>query len=114
MLTGLLLTLPAWLPTILVGTALLTFGFFGAHAGASGWVNARARQRRAQASSFYLLFYHLGSSVLGFGGGLAYAAGWPALVVMISAGLLVALLLAGGLPGGLDRLAPAVFPVTEP
>lgn len=114
MLIGLLLTLPAWLPTILVGTALLTFGFFGAHAGASGWVNARALQRRAQASSFYLLFYHLGSSVIGFGGGLAYAAGWTALVVMISAGLLLALLLAGGLPGGLDRLAPAVFPVTEP
>ncbi len=99
MLAGLLVTLPDSLPAIMVGAALVTIGFFGAHAVASGWVNAQARTRRAQASSLYLLFYQLGSSVLGFVGGLAYGgAGWLALVLVSSAGLAVGLLAAQGLP----------------
>jgi predicted MFS family arabinose efflux permease len=114
MLGGLLLTLPTWLPTILAGTALVTFGFFGAHANVSGWVNGQARQRRAQASSLYLLFYHLGSSLLGFAGGIAYSAGWNVLVLMIGFGLLVALLMTSGLPRTVLPTAPAVPPGSEP
>jgi len=114
MLAGLLLTVPGWLPTILAGTALVTFGFFGAHAGASGWVNAQAQHRRAQASALYLLFYHLGSSLLGFAGGVAYAAGWGALATMVGAGLLLALLLAAGLPGVVVPTTPVLAPTSEP
>lgn len=100
MLSGVLLTLPARLSTVLLGTGLVTFGFFGAHATASGWVGAQATHRRAQASSLYLLFYHLGSSLLGFVGGLAYGAGeWGALVGLVAGAVLVAVLAARGLPG---------------
>lgn len=100
MLSGVLLTLPARLSTVLLGTGLVTFGFFGAHATASGWVGAQATHRRAQASSLYLLCYHLGSSLLGFVGGLAYGAGeWGALVGLVAGAVLVAVLAARGLPG---------------
>lgn len=99
MLAGVLLSLPASLPTVLLGTALVTFGFFGAHATTSGWVGARASSRPAQASSLYLMFYHLGSSVLGFAGGLAYGAGgWARLVLLVGASVAVAFVAAWGLP----------------
>jgi len=99
MLGGVLLTLPSYLPTVLIGTGLVTFGFFGAHATTSGWVGAHATHRRAQASSLYLLFYHLGSSLLGFAGGLAYGVGgWNGLVLLVTVAAGVALLAARGLP----------------
>ncbi len=99
MLTGVLLTLPARLSTVLLGTGLVTFGFFGAHATASGWVGAQATHRRAQASSLYLLFYHLGSSLLGFVGGIAYGDGaWGGLVGLVAGAVVLAMLAARGLP----------------
>lgn len=47
MLTGLLLTLAHAVAVIVVGVALLTFGFFGGHSIASSWVGRRALQHRA-------------------------------------------------------------------
>lgn len=105
MLAGVLLTLPGYLPSVLIGTGLVTFGFFGAHATTSGWVGAHATHRRAQASSLYLLFYHLGSSLLGFAGGLAYGiGGWNGLVLLVAVAAGIALLAARGLP---QLLVPA-------
>ena len=99
MLAGVLLSLSRSLPVVLVATGLVTFGFFGAHSTASGWVGARATVRRAQASSLYLLFYHLGSSLLGFVGGLAYGGGqWPGLVLLVAASVAIALFAASRLP----------------
>lgn len=109
MLAGLLLTLPDSLVAILFGAALVTIGFFGAHSVASSWVNAQAKTRRAQASSLYLFFYQLGSAVLGFVGGLAYAGGgWTGVVLMSSAGLALGLLATWGLARGASgsRAAP--------
>lgn len=81
MLAGLLLTLPDVLPLVLLGMLLFTGGFFAAHSVASGWVGRLARAHRAEASSLYLFAYYAGSSVMGAGAGLAYAAvGWPAVV----------------------------------
>jgi hypothetical protein len=58
----------------------------------SGWVNAWARSRRAQASALYLFGYHLGSSIAGFAGGLFYGAfGWAGEV-----GTVLVLLVVGG------------------
>jgi YNFM family putative membrane transporter len=96
---GLALTLPSVLGLVLVGTAMLTFGFFGAHAVASGWVNAHSRHRRAQASAAYLLLYQIGSSVAGFAGGLLFGAhGWTGLACMVGGLLCTGIVLTLALP----------------
>jgi hypothetical protein len=63
---------------------VMTAGFFGAHSIASGWVGARARSGRAQATSLYNLFYYAGSSLFGWLGGLAFLAGWIGTAVMVA------------------------------
>jgi len=62
---GLALTSFASLAVIITGVVVLTCGYFGAHAVASGWVGRRALGARAQATSMYLFFYYIGSSVVG-------------------------------------------------
>jgi YNFM family putative membrane transporter len=51
MLFGVGMTLASSLGEIVAGMAVLTFGFFGAHSIASGWVGQRALTARAQASA---------------------------------------------------------------
>lgn len=86
MTAGVLLTLLAPLATVVAGIVIFTVGFFGAHAVASAWVGASAVTARAQASSLYLLFYYLGSSISGTGGGFVWSAwGWPGVVALILA-----------------------------
>ncbi|PWW43711.1 YNFM family putative membrane transporter [Melaminivora alkalimesophila] len=93
MAAGVLLTLATPLAPVLAGVALLTFGFFVAHAVASGWVGALAQRAKGHASSLYLLAYYLGSSVLGSVGGWFWEHGrWPGMV-----GFALALLGAAGL-----------------
>jgi YNFM family putative membrane transporter len=95
---GALLTLAAPLPLIVAGMGVFTFGFFGAHAIASGWVGRRARGARAQAAALCLFCFYVGSSLFGWAGGLAYGAGaWPALVAMIGVLVVLALLAAARL-----------------
>lgn len=103
MAAGALLSLTDLLPVVLVGTAAMVFGFFGAHSVISGWVSAWATRQRAQSSALYLFGYHVGSGVAGFVGGLFYADfGWPGEVgtvaVLLALGLVVALSLPAGLP----------------
>ncbi len=94
MLAGVLLTLLRPLAIIVLGLALFTFGFFGGHSVLSSWVGLRARQAKAQASSLYLFFYYLGSSVAGTAGGLFWKAyGWVGVVMFLAALLAVALAL---------------------
>jgi YNFM family putative membrane transporter len=107
MLSGALLTLAHNLVPMIAGIVLLTFGFFGAHSVASGWIGARARQARAQAAALYLFFYYLGSATIGSIGGLFWShAGWPGVVGLIACLLLAALTI--GL--GLARLPPLPAP----
>ena len=93
---GALLTLPDLLPTVLVGTAAMVFGFFGTHSVASGFVGAWARRQRAEASALYLFGYHWGSGLAGFLGGLFFGAfGWwgevgTVLVLLAIGGIAVA------------------------
>ena len=76
----------AWLPAIVGGLALLTGGFFAAHAVASGQVGLRADGARAQAASLYLSAYYLGSALIGYAGGsVMEAGGWLALLACIGA-----------------------------
>ncbi len=93
-LAGMVLTLSHDLGFVILGVAVLTFGFFAAHSIASSWVGVRARHSRAQASALYLLLYYLGSSLVGSAGGLFWAEwAWPG-VIGLTGGLLVLALFA--------------------
>ncbi|UTT68438.1 MFS transporter [Arthrobacter sp. DNA4] len=92
-LAGLALTLTQSLVLILAGLVVFTGGFFASHSIGSGWTGAIARTGRAQAASLYNLAYYLGSSLLGWAGGLVFQAwGWNALAgaVMVLACLTAA------------------------
>jgi YNFM family putative membrane transporter len=83
---GALLTLPPYLPVVVIGLALLTAGFFAVHGVASGWVPARAHAggvAAGQAASLYLFSFYLGSSVFGSLAGTFWSAGgWAGVVVL--------------------------------
>lgn len=100
MAAGVLATLSGWLPLALVGLVVLTAGFFGAHAVASGWTTVAAPQARTQAAAVYNLAYYAGSSVFGWLGGVGFAlAGWPGTVAMV----LVLVAVAAGLAAAVLR-----------
>jgi YNFM family putative membrane transporter len=93
-LGGVALTVARPLPLIILGVAVVTVGYFGAHSIASSWVGRRSRASRAQAAAFYLFFLYMGSSVLGWAGGIAWSwAGWIGVAsftgVLIAIALLV-------------------------
>lgn len=82
----------------LLGLVVMTGGFFGAHAVASGWAGARSVAARSQATGLYNLAYYAGSSALGWGVGLVYEAwGWGATVAVVAGviGLAAVLVMAG-------------------
>lgn len=82
----------------IAGIALVTFGFFGGHSIASSWVGSIASTHKAQASSLYLFFYYVGSSVSGTVGGLFYTRfGWKGVVGMITVYMAIGLVLSTGL-----------------
>ena len=84
MAAGALLTVGSTLAAVFLGVVVFTVGFFGAHTIASAWVGVFAGRARAQASSLYLFFYYLGSSISGTGGGYFYGQwGWPGVVGLI-------------------------------
>jgi YNFM family putative membrane transporter len=106
-LIGLLVTAARPLPIVILGIGIATTGFFGAHSIASSWVSRRAGADRAQAGSFYLFFYYMGSSILGSCGGIAWSrAAWPGVVAFVAV-LLVASLIVAGL---LARVPPKPQP----
>lgn len=81
MLVGALVTLSGHLFAITIGVAFVATGFFIAHAMASSNVSSTAKTNKGHASSLYLLFYYLGSSVVGsFGGVFWQHGGWSAVV----------------------------------
>lgn len=90
---GVALTTAAALPLIITGIVVLTFGFFGAHSIASSWVTRRTRHGKAQASSLYLFFYYMGSSVIGTLGGVFWnGLGWWGVAALVACTLALALL----------------------
>jgi YNFM family putative membrane transporter len=99
MLLGGIVTLNNILAVKLIGVALFTFGFFGGHSIASGWVVQRAINYKAQASSLYLLFYYTGSSIVGTTGGTFWSKyGWMGVIGLIASLLLLSLVIAEILP----------------
>ncbi|MFJ8236967.1 MFS transporter [Ureibacillus sp. NPDC094379] len=94
MFSGALLTLPVHLFIKILGIIVFTFGFFGAHSIASGWVSRRAKRDKAQASSLYLFAYYFGSSVGGTTGGIFWSHwGWNGIIAFISCLIMTAFLL---------------------
>jgi MFS transporter, YNFM family, putative membrane transport protein len=95
MAAGLLLTIPASLVAIIGGIVVVTIGFFGGHASASGWVSQRAKGGRAQATSLYLFAYYTGSSIVGSVGGLFWSYwGWLGITGLVAGLILIALMAA--------------------
>jgi YNFM family putative membrane transporter len=85
-ITGLALTVPGDLPSVLAGLLVFTTGFFGCHATASAWVTTRARTAKSHASALYLTAYYAGSSIGGTLIGLAWThGGWTATVLIVGA-----------------------------
>lgn len=110
-LAGVLITLLVPLALKILGVAIFTFGFFAGHSVASGWVGERARTNKGAASSLYLFFYYVGSSVAGTTGGTLWLRyGWTGVAAFIAGFLLLAM----GAAGLLSRLAPAPAPGTDP
>jgi YNFM family putative membrane transporter len=91
-LAGVLLTLNQSLIVKILGIALVAFGFLAGHSVASGWVGFIAsKDQKGPASSYYLLFYYVGSSVLGWVGGIFLRAfGWNGVVFCVCASIVIA------------------------
>ncbi|MET8868420.1 MFS transporter [Nonomuraea sp. NPDC004580] len=89
---GSALTAHSSLVVIALGFAVLTAGFFAAHAIANAWVTAEAPPHaRGRAAGVYTLCYYLGSGAGGTTGAVVYGhAGWPWLIALTSAWLLLA------------------------
>jgi len=98
MLIGGCITLNMHLLLKIIGIALLTFGFFAGHSIVSSWIGKLATHDKAQASSLYLLFYYVGSSVGGTTGGMFWSLyGWSGVISMISCFLAFAFFISIGL-----------------
>ncbi|MCF9046042.1 MFS transporter [Acinetobacter nectaris] len=94
MFIGALFTLSMNLFAIIIGVAFVTTGFFIAHSIASSNVSANAKSFKGHATSLYLLFYYLGSSIVGSLGGYAWQyGGWNAVVILAVVLIAVATLL---------------------
>ncbi|NDY72703.1 MFS transporter [Desulfobacter hydrogenophilus] len=107
MTLGLLLTIGSSLWLVIVGIVLFTIGFFGAHSVASAWVGRLAAHSHAQASSLYLFFYYLGSSISGTIGGTIYHGwAWPGVVALILILVGIAFILCLGLQSVPHRSEP--------
>jgi YNFM family putative membrane transporter len=96
LLAGVELTRAEPAALIVLGVAVVTIGFFGAHAVCSAWVQQRASTAKAEAASLYLFCYYVGSSVVGSLSGMVYQAwGWPGiadlLTILQAIGLAIAL-----------------------
>lgn len=90
MLIGVAALATPWLAGVVLGLALLTGGFFAAHAVASGQVGQRAKGAKAQAAALYLCAYYLGSGVLGYAGGALWEhLGWLALLAGVACCMLI-------------------------
>jgi YNFM family putative membrane transporter len=94
LLVGVIVTLTSSTVGFIIGVALVTLGFFGAHSLASAWVGARSALLGGGGAALYLFFYYCGASLLSALGGLPWEqGGWSAVVAYaLSLGGLVLLI----------------------
>lgn len=94
MLVGILMTLALSLAVKIIGLGFFTYGFFGCHCAACGWVGKVTQGDKAQASSMYMLFYYMGASIVGtLGGTFLSNYGWEGVVSFVAGIILIAILI---------------------
>lgn len=77
MILGLLITQCNQIFMIVLGLVVFSGGFFASHSIASTWIGSFAKIAKVQATSLYLFFYYLGSSIFGtFGGFFWFYSKW--------------------------------------
>lgn len=82
---------------VVAGMALITAGFFGAHAVSNGLLNSRGGSGRSLTPSLYNWGLYAGSSVLGWAGGAAFTAvGWQGTAGLVMVAAVLAALVAWG------------------
>ncbi|MCV2502535.1 MAG: MFS transporter [Neisseriaceae bacterium] len=93
-LIGIILTLLGYLWVLVIGLLLFTAGFFATHTIVSSWVTYLAGKRRTEASALYLLFYYMGSGILGTSTGFIFSQySWIGVVAVIASAFLTCLIL---------------------
>ncbi|WP_338451087.1 MFS transporter [Niallia oryzisoli] len=91
---GAVITLFPALLVKIIGISIFTFGFFASHSIVSALVTERAKENKVQASSLYLLFYYLGSSIVGsFGGFFWDHFSWVGVISFLGSLLIVGFVL---------------------
>ncbi|MFX4308169.1 MFS transporter, partial [Acinetobacter soli] len=91
---GTLMTLAHGLFVIILGIAAITTGYFIAHSIASSNVGLEAKTAKGHATALYLLFYYLGSSIVGSAGGWFWQyGGWHAVVYLTLALAFIAIVI---------------------
>jgi len=94
MLTGVFITQYNQLFIIILGLIIFSSGFFASHSIASSWISSYTKTAKVQATSLYLFFYYLGSSVFGtFGGFFWFHLKWFGISIFIIIMLLLAIFL---------------------
>lgn len=84
MVIGVFITQINELIIIILGLVIFSAGFFASHSIASSWVGSYTKIAKVQATSLYLFFYYLGSSVFGtFGGFFWYHLKWSGISIFI-------------------------------
>ncbi|QCI19095.1 MFS transporter [Buchnera aphidicola] len=84
MILGLLITQFNQIIVIVLGLIIFSGGFFASHSIASSWVSASAKFAKVQATSLYLFFYYLGSSVFGtFSGFFWFYSRWTGISIFM-------------------------------
>jgi len=84
MILGVFITQYNQLLIVILGLIIFSGGFFASHSTASSWVGSYANIAKIQATSLYLFFYYLGSSVFGtFGGFFWFHMQWLGISIFI-------------------------------
>lgn len=82
---GALLTVPEWLPAIVLGMGVMTAAFFALHAVAAGWV-AQLGRGSAFPSALYTIAYYVGAGAVSWALGLLYdGGGWTEMTIGVGA-----------------------------
>uniref|UniRef100_UPI003F5CBFA5 MFS transporter n=1 Tax=Buchnera aphidicola TaxID=9 RepID=UPI003F5CBFA5 len=94
MMIGILMTQKDNLFIIILGLIIFSGGFFASHSVVSSWISSCAHIAKVQATSLYLFFYYLGSSIFGTIGGLFWHfSQWFGISVFIITMLLIGIFL---------------------
>jgi len=84
MIIGVFITQYNQLLIIILGLIIFSSGFFASHSTASSWVGSYTNTAKIQATSLYLFFYYLGSSMFGtFGGFFWFHMKWLGISIFI-------------------------------